>query len=89
MSAARKTKTPQGGQAEGAFNTATDDQKHTRNFEIIKAILRNMKKPGVLIWRWRGDCEDLRSYHAAKSHLWRQAFYCIALAILQKIGGLA
>lgn len=68
-----KTKTPQGGQAEGAFNTTNSKGIFTYLREAIKRR----------IWLIGYDLEETRQTHAASGHFWKEAVVCIALALLR------
>lgn len=80
----RKTKTPQGGQAEGVSNTAKSKGIFTYPGEAIKAIY---ERAGRVIWRTAYALEEARETHAAHGHLWRQAGCCVALSVFQIFGG--
>ena len=69
----RKTKTPQGRQAEGAFNTT--------NCNGIFAYLREAIKRRI--WLIGYGLEETRQIHAASGHFWKQAGVCITLALLR------
>ena len=76
MTRPRKTKTPQGRQAEGAFNTTNSKGIFTYLREVIKQR----------VWLMGYDLEEARQLHAARGHFWKEAGACIALALL-RLGG--
>lgn len=80
----RKTKTPQGGQAEGAFNTTNSKGIFTHPGEAIKAMI---DKASIAVWRTAYALEEARQTHAALGHMWRQAGCCVALSVFQIFGG--
>lgn len=73
MTRPRKTKTPQGGQAEGAFNTTNSKGIFTYLSEAIKRR----------VWLIGYDLEETRQLHAASRHFWKEAGVCITLALLR------
>ena len=73
MTRSRKTKTPQGRQAEGAFNTTNSKGIFTYLAEAIKRR----------IWLMGYELEEARQLHASRGHFWKQAGVCIALAFLR------
>ena len=73
MTRPRKTKTPQGRQAEGAFNTTNSKGIFTYVREAIKRR----------IWLIGYGLEETRQLHAASGHFWKQAGVCITLALLR------
>lgn len=73
MTRPRKTKTPQGGQAEGAFNTTNSKRIFTDLGEVIKRR----------IWLMGYEMEEARQLHAASGHFWKEAGTSIALALLR------
>lgn len=73
MTIPRKTKTPQGRQAEGAFNTANSKGIFTY---LGKAINRRT-------WLIGYELEEARQLHAASGHFWKEAGACIVLGFLR------
>lgn len=73
MTRPRKTKTPQGGQAEGVFNTTNSEGIFTYLSEAIKRR----------IWLIGYELEEARQLHASRGHFWKQAGVCITLALLR------
>ena len=69
----RKTKTPQGGQAEGVSNTT--------NSKGIFTYLREMINRRI--WLISYGLEEARQLHAASGHFWKEAGVCITLALLR------
>lgn len=69
----RKTKTPQGGQAEGVSNTTNSKGIFTHPGEAIKRR----------IWLIGYNLEETRQLHAASGHFWKEAGVCITLALLR------
>lgn len=69
----RKTKIPQGGQAEGAFNT-------TNSKGICTYLSGAIKRR---IWLLGCDLEEARQLHAASGHFWKEGGVCIALVLLR------
>jgi len=67
----RKTKTPQGGRAEGVFNTTNSKGIFTYSREAINRR----------IWLIDYSLEENRQIHAARGHFWKQAGVCITLAL--------
>lgn len=73
MTRLRKTKTPQGGQAEGAFNTTNSKGIFTYLHEAINRRT----------WLIGYELEEARQLHAVRGHFWKEAGLCIALAFLR------
>ena len=73
MATPKKTKTPQGGRAEGAFNTTNSKGIFTYLREAIKRR----------IWLIGYGLEETRQLHAASGHFWKQAGVCITLVLLR------
>lgn len=73
MTRPRKTKTPQGGQAEGAFNTTNSKGIFTYLHEAINRRT----------WLIGYELEEARQLHAARGHFWKEAGACVALAFLR------
>ena len=84
MMTPRKTKTPQGGQAKGAFKTTNSASIFTY---LCKASKARYEQVTIVVWRTSYALEDARNTHAALGHLWRQATCCVALALFRFIGG--
>ena len=80
----RKTKTPQGGRAEGVSNTTNSKGIFTYSREAIKA---RIDRASIAIWRACYALEEARQTHAALGHFWRQAVCCVALSAFQIFGG--
>lgn len=73
MTRPRKTKTPQGGQAEGAFKTTNS----TGIFTYLHGAIKRR------IWLMGYELEEARQLHAARGHFWKEAGACITLALLR------
>jgi hypothetical protein len=84
MMRSRKTKTPQGRRAEGAFNRTNSNDIFTYSREAIKARIDGAS---IAIWRACYALEEARQTHAALGHFWRQAGCCVALSAFQIFGG--
>lgn len=84
----RKTKTPRGGEAEGAFKTASDKPNHTPIASKLKVLPISAGTFDVpsRIWVLTYSMEEARQRYSDRRQLLRQAWACLALVLLRLAG---
>lgn len=84
----RKSKTPRGEEAEGAFKTASDKPNHTPIASKLKVPPINIGTfdAASRIWVLTYSMEQARQRYADRRQLLRQAWACLALVLLRLVG---